>query len=860
MELLERETELEVLEAAATAADQGDGAVVVVSGEAGIGKTQLMRAFARSRGTDTRFLWGGCDDLATPRALGPFHDIALQVGGELRQVLWEGGARAAVFDAVFEAVDTGIQTTVVILEDVHWADEATMDVIKFLGRRIGRLGAVLVLTYRAEEVVAGHPLLPALGDLPSSEVRRLQLSPLTETAVAKLAASRSDLTEELYELTRGNPFLVTEALMADGATVPATVRDAIQARTARLSSAGRAVADFVSVVPSQTERWLVSVLPEFTQDGLEECRDRGLIEFDSDAIWYRHELVRGAVEESLTPHRRRELNALAYAELAERDEDFARIVHHARRAEDAEAIAQYAPMAGRHAAASASHREAVAHLRLAVEYAGGASLEDRAATLTDYARECYLTNDPMEALDASRKALEAWRELGDDEQVGVVLRLLSRLHWWLGNGDEAERAGIEAIEVLESVAGSSELAMAYSNLGQVYMLAQRSGSAEKWATKAIELARSTGDHRALAHALNNLGSARVRIGDLSGYGLLEQSLEISLLENLDEHAGRAYANLIWTALDNREYHKADRLLEDGLEFAKQTELAGSIYYITAERARLAFERGDWARAEEDARWVLGRPEEPGITRMPALATWARLSVRRGDPEASNALDEAWKAAEPTGELQRIAPVAAARAESAWLSGDQSAVVEAIADAYGLSIAAGQPWILDEMAFWMWRAGETVAPLTNAKSPYAMQIAGSWQPAAAAWRELGCPYEQATAMADSEEPSTLLEALEIYDGLGALPAGRLVRERLRRMGVKGVRRGPRAETRSNPAGLTPRQAEVLALLTDGMTNGEIAERLYVSRKTIDHHVSALLTKLDVKTRHEAVVVAKDRGLV
>jgi DNA-binding CsgD family transcriptional regulator/tetratricopeptide (TPR) repeat protein len=627
-----------------------------------------------------------------------------------------------------------------------------------------------------------------------------------------------------------------------------------------LSSTGQVIADLMSVVPGQTEMWLLEEFPEFDPGALDECHQRGLIECDGGNAWYRHELVRGAMEESLEPSRRRALNSFVADALANQEEDMARIVHHAHQAGDGEAIARYAPAAGQQAASAAAHREALAHYRLAVEYAAGVSAESRAQLLTEYAVECYLTNEAVEGVAAAAQALELWRALGATIREGDVLCWLSRLYWWLGKGDEAVSTGLAAVEVLSTVGRSNELAMAYSNLAQLFMLSQKADAAEVWADKAITLARELDDRNTLAHALNNLGSTRLRAGETGGFELLEESLEIAIRERFDDHAGRAYANLVWVSLDYRQYEKAERYIEEGLAYATNRELAGNMYYMTAERARFGFECGRWTQAEQDARWVLSQPEEPGITRMPAFAALARLQVRRGDPDAEATIEQALELVEPTGELQRIAPVAIARSELAWLRDDVNGIEAPITEAHRLAMAAQQPWITDELAFWMWRATGVVEALEGPETPYALQMSGRWREAADAWAEIGCSYEQATALMDSSDAADLLEALALLDDLGAAPASSKVRRTLRRMGVQGVPRGPRRQTRSHPAGLTPRQVEVLELVAEGLTNAEIAGRLFVSPKTVDHHVSALLSKLEVATRQEAAAMAQAEGLV
>jgi DNA-binding CsgD family transcriptional regulator len=246
-------------------------------------------------------------------------------------------------------------------------------------------------------------------------------------------------------------------------------------------------------------------------------------------------------------------------------------------------------------------------------------------------------------------------------------------------------------------------------------------------------------------------------------------------------------------------------------------------------------------------------------RVPALIVLATVRARRGDPGVDPLLDEAMQLALPTGELQRIGRVAATRAEVAWYRGDLKRL--AAEAAVGLQAAVGHRdrWTQGELAYWGRRADPTMDVPADLAEPYALMIRGDWKRAAAAWRHLDAPYERALALAGGPEKA-MLESLAILDQLGAGPLSAIVRQRLRRLGVQGIPRGPRASTRENPAGLTTREVQVLTLLVHGHTNTELAHRLHISAKTIDHHVSSILDKLDVRSRTEAVATAFGLGIV
>jgi DNA-binding CsgD family transcriptional regulator len=240
-------------------------------------------------------------------------------------------------------------------------------------------------------------------------------------------------------------------------------------------------------------------------------------------------------------------------------------------------------------------------------------------------------------------------------------------------------------------------------------------------------------------------------------------------------------------------------------------------------------------------------------------------VRRGEARGTRLLASAWELAVQIGELQRIGPAAAARAEDAWLHGDH-ARVRGIADpVYREATRLVAPVHQAELGYWLAKAGQpTATPGTPAGAPaahpYALQAAGRWREAAAAWQAAGCPYEQAAALADGDDPQDLLTALGILDELGAAPLATVVRRRLRALGMTRIPRGPRGETRVNPAGLTARQVDVLRLIGQGYTNAQIASQLVVSVRTVDSHVAAVLGKLGAATRREAAACAAELGVL
>jgi len=332
---------------------------------------------------------------------------------------------------------------------------------------------------------------------------------------------------------------------------------------------------------------------------------------------------------------------------------------------------------------------------------------------------------------------------------------------------------------------------------------------------------------------------------------------VALAAGQPRAACRAYGTLIWELLDHYRIDEAARHLSAAIEIAQRSDQLGYLSYLIQELARLKFVTGAWDEAVDEARRAV---DAPPPTRCAALTVLGRIRVRRGEPGGAELLDEAWGLAVELKELQHLAPVAAARAEAAWLRGDHAAVHAAVDPVYHRLCP---PHFVNpaqaELAYWRTRGGRPTAPAMT-DVPYGLQAAGRWREAAAAWQAAGCPYEHAAALAESPDPADRLAALARLDVLGAVPLAALVRAGLRRLGVTRIPRGPVATTRQNPAGLTIRQLEVLRLLSAGLSNPEIADRLVVSPRTVDSHVAAVFDKLGARTRRDAVARATALGVL
>ena len=834
---------------------------MLVGGEAGVGKTSLLRRFCEERPESVRLLWGGCDPLLTPRPLGPLFDIAASTGGELDELVGGGARPHQVATALARELARRVPT-VVVFDDMHWADGATLDVLRLLGRRIESVPALLVVSYRDDQLDRLHPLRIVFGELGAGDaIGRLRIEPLSPAAVAKLAESYGVDGEALSRVTGGNPFFVTEVLAAGADEIPPNVRDAVLARAARLSDRARSLLEAVAIVPQQAELWLLEAIGGESVDCLEECLASGMLLSSGAATAFRHELARRTIEESLAPDRRIALHREALAALAAPPNgavDLERLAHHAEAAGDSDAVQRFAPEAAVRAASLGAHREAAAQYRRALRYAAGISLEARAELLDRCARECALIGEMTEAIELRQQAIDCHRALGVPIREANSARAMSWPLWVVSRRREAVDAALRAVALLEPLSAGRELARGYGALALLCAMDEDLEGTLDWGTRAFELAQHLDDVKTEVHALQQIGTVEFRRGMPGGRDKLERTLELARQAGLEAEVAVALCYLASGAAHARAYALAESYANEGIDYCEKRELEGWRPFLIAVRAEIALDQGRWDDAADSARLVLAG-HGVGLATGFALVVVGRLRARRGDSSTSAALDKAQALAKPSGELSRIGRVAAAQAEAAWLEGRPADVAAATDVTFELAQRREVPWFIGELAYWRWRAGIKEDVPRGAPELCRLELAGDWRRAAAMWAELGCPYEAALALADADDHDTVRRGLEQLQQLGAKPAAAIVAQRLRKRGAHGLPRGPRPTTRQHVANLTSRELEVLELVAQGLRNAEIAERLFLSPRTVEHHVSALLSKLDVRSRGEAVTAAVRLGI-
>jgi DNA-binding CsgD family transcriptional regulator/tetratricopeptide (TPR) repeat protein len=854
--LLEREAELGMLAGVVGETLRGHGGLVLVGGEAGVGKTSLVRALQSRVGTQARFLIGACEPLSVPVPLGALRELFHAAGGgDLGGRA--GGDRLALTRGVLEAL-AGVAPAIAVIEDAHWADPVTLDLVRLLARRVEGLGVTIIVTYRDDEVGANSGLALLLGDLATDPaVRRLALRPLSKSAVGALAGPGGLDVTELARVTGGNPFLVVESIAAGG-RLPASVRDAALARAGRLSVEARSVVDAAAVLAQRFGPALLESLAPGSAAAVEEALGRGVLIAEGTSLGFRHELIRDAIESSIPPPRRAALHARVLEALGQQvgAADHARLAHHAELGGRVGEAARYAMLAAADAERVGALREvrlqAERALRLGVDLAP----DERFELLAQYSRAANFSSPHYEdAIGSAEQAVVLAERLGDPLKRGRALGLLAWALWSLDRLAEAKAAAEQAIAVLEPTAEVSALARAHSTHLRMEATAFDPEAAVGFGAHALGLADQARLEDVRVDIMISLGLAHGHRGEAVGVAMLAVALAAARATGLTVQMVRAYVNLILVGAALRDHALVDRTAAQAQALFEESHTPIPRRAVQSYVARSLLDRGRW----DDARAAAEESQATWHGEVPvARAVLGVIGARRGEPATACLLEQAWEELSEVAEGSRHGMIRAARVEAAWLRGDHVGAREQLHAARASPATARFARAAGDLALWAFRYGVELAAPIGAPAAVSLELAGNWRAAVRAWLEAEAPFEAALAALPGDDRAAR-EALATLHRLGAAAAARAFSRHRAGHGAS-VPRGPRSSTLANAAGLTAREQEVLIELATGATNPAIARSLHLSERTVSHHVSAILRKLGAPNRLTAIKRARGKGLL
>jgi DNA-binding CsgD family transcriptional regulator len=856
--LFERDAELRLLSQRIELlrAQPAAGHCVVVEGEAGLGKTSLLQTLRHANNADVEWLWGACEPLISAPPLGALIDLIDSLPPSLAAAVRSG---QSVLVEMLALLRDRARPLVMVIDDVQWADSATLDLLRYLARRIAGTRALLVLLCRAENLHDG-PVRALLASLPASAVTRLTLSALSPQAVALLAGNAGRSAEGLFETTCGNPFFVTQLLVSPPGQLPHAVRDAVLAQAAALPASAHDVLDLAGLCPGGLEIDVLDAVLDDVGSAVDHCLRAGLLLRQAHTLVFRHELARQAIEDACAPLRAADLHHALFDALSLRGASPERLVHHAARAGLGAAVLRLAPKAALEAAAVGAHRQAALLYSLALEHAQTLGGAEHARLLVCCSEAHTALGHLREAAVLREQALALHRSAGDLLAVGQDLCELSRLSWVAGavpQGLAHARAALEALT--QAQAPPHAFAQAYAALAQLHLIDDPHAALEM-GHAALTEARACGDLSAEISALNSVGFVEVlHTGATQGWHRLEQALTLARERDQVLIAARTYANLASLTLVHRRFDALRTWCDEAIACTEAHDLDRSTALLRIRLAAGDIEQGRWAQARADLLRLRETFELAPLQEEQSRFLLAKLDLREGlDGDADywlRAFDaQLWLSVDPW-----YAPQAPVAIEAAWTLRGNALAARLAKQFLPVALARGERWRVGQLLCWMRRLNlelpeHTLKPLPE---PCQLELDGHLRASAQAWLALGCAYDAALVLLHGDAQDVQW-AVQHFDALGAVPAGRMARRRLRAMGVTDVTRGPYSGARSDPAGLTPRERQVLEMLREGLTNAQMAQRLHRSPRTVEHHVASLLTKFGVSTREAAVAAADARS--
>ncbi len=865
MVLLERENELSLLKKIADDCVNQQSSIVSIQGEAGIGKSSLVNHFLDALGNDFCICRGFCESLFTPRPFGPVYDMRSELVIDFPDSMDQDN-KSVVFESFRKAIQSKARPVVLLFEDVHWADEATLDLIKFLGRRIEQFQCLLILTYRDNELGKTHPLTRVLAELASKKLQRVNVAPLSKEVVLELAANYDLSGERLYHLTKGNPFFVFTLLKSKSLEVSENLRDFIISGLYNVSSSEREILKLISLFPQKTEVETLGTISTITDvsDCIDSLVAKEFIQTDGIDIYFRHDLVRLAIYDSIYPIEKLNYHKKILSAILENSNSkivLSNIVHHAIKSRNLQVIQKYAPKAALEASKWGAHIQAFNLYKIAIENIQDKYTEAHAELLEAFSYECYLTNHMSEGIKAAQSLIDIWSEV-DPLKTGNAYMLSSRLYWFSGQGDKALLHGKKAIEILENCAPESVfLANSYAHYGHILTISFSLRQAYKWNNRTLDLSKTIEEsnvntfarsNNALLDIHNSLETYR------NGLNNLKKSLNAAIDIKDQGLVGRIYVNLYFNYVLTGNIDVAQQIIGEIKKFFIDNDLDLFFYVIKSLESLMYRFKGDWPMALEIADDTLQSRHDNHYTSFAATFNKSIIMARVGDANALSFLSKGCELALQSRTYQFAVPMATAVLEYEWIVGEEFPDRSIIDFSLEMTKTHDSIWYDGLFNYWLEKRGmrpiTKVGWTTSELSKYHSDLKETMS----IW-SMTIPYYKALQLCDGDN-NDKKKAFDLLQGLGAKSTIKRLKKQLRAQGVKQIPRGIRPSTKNNPEQLTNRQLEILNLLKEGLTNVEIGDKLFISSKTVDNHVSAVLERLNAESRAKAVLIAREKGII
>jgi DNA-binding CsgD family transcriptional regulator len=854
--LLERQRELTVLRDGLQQVRSGLGTGFALAGDSGTGKSSTIAA-ALSDVNGLRVVRGQCDPLRTPRPLGPFRELGLPGLSALASVeetrLTETAEQALL--------ELGSEPTVLVIEDLHWADAASTDVLRYLARRVETVPLALLLSYRDREIGPRHAARQLLGDFASMDgLRTLVLQPLSVDAVAEAVRGTGLDPARVHQLTGGNPFYVNQVALEPNRPLPSSVRDAVLARVAGVEPRDLEVLQLIACSPDRLDDRVLPLVG-VDLDTLRRLDETTLLTHTDNGIAFRHELARQAIESTIPPGGLPRLHQRLMHSLEQLEPtDPAALMHHALAARDVDRTLSYARAAAAEAVATASNTEAAAFLEVALEHLPStAPALERAMLLMRLSQQQYLTARLSDALASASASVPLWTAAGRQDGLAEAHAAMAVLEYQLGRRGPSNRHAALACEIADTLSTSATVGRVFADAGMLALVGSDLARAVECGHRADAAGVAAGlDEFVVAGQMLVAGvdcfcavaGARERVVEMT---------DAARRRGWDELAWRGYVLLWIHDIERGDLRSAQRTVDEAITHTTDRDLSTARLWHLSFRAITHAHMGRWSAAREDARKVVASGALEGAI-WPHLAL-AQIALRVGDEDPAEHLTHGWSVALGVDEPMRYLPMLAVLAEASWLSGrpDSRVTDFAVTSLTELGTSPETRWSVGNLVVWLRRLGLDVSVAGDLPEPYRSQLAGRHVEAASWWRRAGAPFQEAMSLLDSSVPDVQVQGLVVLDRLGAAGTADRVRRELRRAGVLNVPTRPNETTRTNPGGLTNRQLDVARLLARGLTNSEIAAEAFISTKTAEHHVSAVLAKLGLPNRRAVQLHAVQLGL-